>query len=99
MTKQSEGDVPVSYDVPVFHTDHNVYILGAGYSAGAGLPLLTNFLEKMRCYRSTLKNGDINSAPIDAGYSEILSSCGCSGWYVHSALDRCFPGEAFLRGE
>lgn len=28
--------------------DHNVYILGAGFSAGAGLPLIKNFTDKMR---------------------------------------------------
>lgn len=27
--------------------NHNVYILGAGFSANAGLPLVTNFLERM----------------------------------------------------
>jgi len=28
--------------------DHNVYILGAGFSRGAGLPLITDFLVRMR---------------------------------------------------
>ncbi|EQD24443.1 MAG: hypothetical protein D084_Lepto4C00437G0003 [Leptospirillum sp. Group IV 'UBA BS'] len=31
-----------------FHTDHNVYILGAGFSQEAGYPLISNFMEKMR---------------------------------------------------
>ncbi len=30
------------------HNDHNVYILGAGFSVDAGLPLVSNFLTKMR---------------------------------------------------
>jgi len=29
------------------HIDHNVYILGAGFSADAGMPLVNNFLERM----------------------------------------------------
>src|SRR5258708_2792398 len=29
-------------------TNHNVYILGAGFSADAGLPVLGEFLSKMR---------------------------------------------------
>lgn len=31
-----------------FHIDHNVYILGAGFSQEAGYPLISNFMEKMR---------------------------------------------------
>ncbi|AEM48073.1 hypothetical protein Acife_1950 [Acidithiobacillus ferrivorans SS3] len=50
---------------PEFHVDHNVYIIGAGYSAAAGLPLLTNFLEKMRCYRITLADADEFAIAID----------------------------------
>ena len=30
------------------HNDHNVYILGAGFSAQAGLPLITDFMNRMR---------------------------------------------------
>jgi hypothetical protein len=30
------------------HNDHNVYILGAGFSADAGLPMIPNFLVQMR---------------------------------------------------
>lgn len=30
------------------HNDHNVYILGAGFSADGGLPLIKNFLTRMR---------------------------------------------------
>jgi len=31
-----------------FHNDHNVYILGAGFSCEAGYPLVRNFMDKMR---------------------------------------------------
>lgn len=34
--------------MPDSHTDRNVYILGAGFSAGANAPLLYNFLDKSR---------------------------------------------------
>lgn len=30
------------------HNDHNVYILGAGFSVEAGLPLIKNFMNRMR---------------------------------------------------
>jgi len=30
------------------HNDHNVYILGAGFSAPAGLPVIANFTNRMR---------------------------------------------------
>jgi hypothetical protein len=30
------------------HNDHNVYILGAGFSCDAGMPLINDFLERMR---------------------------------------------------
>ena len=33
---------------PQWHVDRNVYILGAGFSYQAGMPLIKNFLEEMR---------------------------------------------------
>lgn len=48
-----------------FHTDHNVYIIGAGYSAAAGLPLLTNFLQKMCIYRTSLNDDSEYAKAID----------------------------------
>jgi hypothetical protein len=30
------------------YNDHNVYVLGAGFSAEAGLPLVKNFMNRMR---------------------------------------------------
>jgi hypothetical protein len=35
-------------DMPNVHRNHNVYILGAGFSYNAGLPLMSNFLTVMR---------------------------------------------------
>ena len=66
MTSKGGEIIRAEYSVPEFHADHNVYILGAGYSAAAGLPLMSNFLEKMREFRSGLDASDPRSAPIDA---------------------------------
>lgn len=33
---------------PIIHRSHNVYILGAGFSCDAGLPVIANFLDHMR---------------------------------------------------
>src|SRR5262245_37484777 len=33
---------------PQLENDHNVYILGAGFSKDAGLPLVSDFLRRMR---------------------------------------------------
>jgi hypothetical protein len=33
---------------PELHNDHNVYILGAGFSVDAGLPVVATFLRRMR---------------------------------------------------
>lgn len=33
---------------PKAHNDHNVYILGAGFAAEAGLPLIKDFMNRMR---------------------------------------------------
>lgn len=46
-----------------FEIDHNVYILGAGFSKDAGLPLLTTFLASMRDARAS---GQLNSLENDA---------------------------------
>ena len=66
MTSKVGDIIRAEYSVPEFHADHNVYILGAGYSAAAGLPLMSNFLQKMREFRSGLDASDPRSAPIDA---------------------------------
>src|SRR5437879_2924510 len=38
----------VSTDMSKIHRDHNVYILGAGFSRDAGIPLTNDFLNYMR---------------------------------------------------
>ena len=40
------------------HNDHNVYVLGAGFSAEAGLPLTKDFMNRMRDARSWLPQKD-----------------------------------------
>lgn len=40
-TSSGDGRIP-------FENDHNVYVLGAGFSCHAGLPLMSNFLQVMR---------------------------------------------------
>jgi hypothetical protein len=37
-------------------TDHNVYVLGAGFSADAGLPLVSDFLNRLRDSAAWLKS-------------------------------------------
>ena len=51
--------------IPKFHIDHNVYILGAGFSRDAGLPLLNDFLDKMREARVSLKGIESKESAID----------------------------------
>lgn len=33
---------------PKVHNDHNVYILGAGFSVEAGYPVIKDFMNQMR---------------------------------------------------
>jgi len=42
-------------DTKIF-TDHNVYILGAGFSVDAGIPVLKDFLHSMRASLNWLRN-------------------------------------------
>ncbi|MBU2832662.1 MULTISPECIES: SIR2 family protein [Acidithiobacillus] len=51
---------------PAFHTDHNVYILGAGYSAEAGLPVMSNFLSVMQKVRMSAAISPDEEEAIDA---------------------------------
>jgi SIR2-like domain len=45
--------------------NHNVYILGAGFSYDAGLPLINNFLQKMASTRDTLEqNGSTTDVQV-----------------------------------
>lgn len=45
----------IDYDAKVF-TDHNVYILGAGFCVDAGLPVLKDFLHSMRASLNWLRD-------------------------------------------
>ena len=42
------------------HNDHNVYILGAGFSVDAGMPVVRNFLRRMRDSLSWLEGQERN---------------------------------------
>jgi len=48
-----------------FEIDHNVYVLGAGFSKDAGLPLLTTFLASMREARASGQLNDCENDAID----------------------------------
>ena len=86
LTHKNNEIISPKYEAPEFHTDHNVYILGAGYSAGAGLPLMANFLEKMRIYRSTLANDNQSAKHIDSVLRFCLD-CARSASKVRLDLD------------
>ncbi|MHB1756776.1 MAG: SIR2 family protein [Leptospirillum sp.] len=49
-----------------YNNDHNVYILGAGFSYEAGYPLVRNFMDKMREAASWQKNHDKETKEIEA---------------------------------
>ena len=49
-----------------FHTDHNVYILGAGFSMKAGLPSLAGFLQAMRETRVAIGNDQARTREAEA---------------------------------
>ncbi len=51
---------------PSFHIDHNVYILGAGFSKEAGLPVLSDFLQVMRESRVSGELSSEENEAIDA---------------------------------
>ncbi len=51
---------------PPFHVNHNVYILGAGFSKEAGLPVLSDFLQVMRETRATGGLSPEENTAIDA---------------------------------
>ena len=49
-----------------FHNDHNVYILGAGFSYEAGYPLVRNFMDKMKEAASWQKDHSQETREIEA---------------------------------
>jgi hypothetical protein len=52
------------------HTNHNVYILGAGFSKNAGMPLLKDFLNELRSSVNWLKAG--GRSEVDATREVLL---------------------------
>jgi hypothetical protein len=53
------------------HNDHNVYILGAGFAAEAGLPLMRDFMNRMRDAAAWLEQQDAREREVEA-ISRIL---------------------------
>lgn len=68
--------------------DHNVYILGAGFSREAGLPLMTDFLHKIRKKfedpSSNLKSQLQRDYEVVLDYRNSLRACRD---YIHADLD------------
>ena len=55
------------HDQPIrAHNDHNVYILGAGFSKTAGLPLIKDFMNRMRDATAWLKTQADRGREIEA---------------------------------
>ena len=54
------------------YNDHNVYILGAGFSQEAGLPLIRNFMNRMRVAVAWLEEQGGNEHEVDA-ISRVLA--------------------------
>lgn len=40
----------------IYHNNHNIYILGAGFSVDAGMPLVSNFIKIMRTAASAMND-------------------------------------------
>jgi hypothetical protein len=55
------------------HTNHNVYILGAGFSVPGGLPTIANFIDVMRDSIGWLEEMDVPMRP------QLLKQCWISG--------------------
>jgi hypothetical protein len=68
-TPASRTDEPLRE--PDYETDHNVYILGAGFSRPAGLPLMMDFLAAMRSAHRRLSGDPSRKAECDA-IAEVL---------------------------
>ena len=54
MRPPTKNPDPAKTPRPV-ENNHNVYILGAGFSANAGLPMINGFLTRMREVHSWLE--------------------------------------------
>ena len=67
----------------IYHNNHNVFILGAGFSVDAGLPTVKNFIKQMRLAASSDNNS--TNREIIEGISSVLRWRLDSG----SAAHRC----------
>ena len=67
----------------IYHNNHNVFILGAGFSVDAGLPVVNNVIKKMRLAASSSIN--TNKREIAEGINGVLK------WrlFSASAAHRC----------
>lgn len=69
------------------HNDHNVYILGAGFSAEAGLPLIGNFMHMMRETPEWLASQQARSREIEAIAHVLKFRRDAAGAAYHVPLD------------
>jgi hypothetical protein len=82
-----ESDSEKGHD---FEIDHNVYILGAGFSKAAGLPLMDDFLTSMKEVLQILINDGNPLTNYSKALHQILkfrkelSSC---GYFIQVDLD------------
>lgn len=67
----------------IYHNNHNVFILGAGFSVDAGLPIVKNFIKQMRLAASSGNNS--TNREIIEGINGVLQWRLFSG----SAAHRC----------
>src|SRR6266436_1423071 len=74
-------------DLPL-QNDHNVYILGAGFSFEAGLPLINNFLVRMRDSHEWLKaQGRLAEADAVQKVLEFRLKAASAAYYVNLDLE------------
>src|SRR5581483_4868503 len=68
--------------------DHNVYILGAGFSADAGLPLIPNFLTRMRdSHPWLIDRGRIREADAIQAVLEFRLKATAAGYWTSVDLE------------
>lgn len=68
--------------------DHNVYILGAGFSREAGLPLISDFLVRMRdSHEWLLEQGRRSEAEAVAKVLKFRLRAASAAYYVHMDLE------------
>ena len=69
--------------------DHNVYILGAGFSAAGGLPSIANFLTRMRdSHPWLIANGRTHEAEAVERVLEFRLKATAAGFWTPVDLER-----------